>query len=141
ARVVLDDVDDPETAVDRGGRALDLQGRRTREDAAGHRGVEHAPPDEARVQRLVAGTAAREHADLIRAIVVRAHDEARVAVPAHERGVCAREPGERLVDDVAGVVDEVAPGAHALGAVGHGRSSSWAGRRMLARPPATVYPA
>ena len=54
------------------------------------------------------------------AVVVGAHDEARLAVPAHERAVRALEPLERLVDDLPRVVDEVAPGARALGAVGHG---------------------
>ena len=120
---------DAETSVDRSGRGLDLQRGRAREDAAGHGGVEHPPSHEARVQRLVPRAAAGEHADLIGAVVVGADDEARLAVPAHERAVGALESLQGLVYDLPRVVDEVAPGTRAVGAVGHLKRSSFRASR------------
>ncbi len=49
AGVVLDDVHDSTATVDGARRRFDLQHRRTGEDRAGDRRVEHAPPDEASV--------------------------------------------------------------------------------------------
>src|SRR5439155_21010015 len=58
AGVVLDDVDDAGTAVDRLGRRQHLVGDGRGEDLAGAGGVEHPAPDEAAVERLVSGAAA-----------------------------------------------------------------------------------
>src|SRR6266566_7530415 len=64
AGVVLDDVQHPGAAVDLGGGPLHLVGRRRGEHGTGAGGVEHAEPDEAAVQRLVARPAAADQADL-----------------------------------------------------------------------------
>ena len=58
AFVVLDDEEDAGAGVD-GLRGLDhLVGRRRGEDLAGAGGIEHAAADKARMQRLMARTAA-----------------------------------------------------------------------------------
>ena len=66
AGVVLHDVQDAGAAVDELGRGEHLVGHRRGEHLAGAGGVEHAEPDEAAVQRLVAGAAAGDEADLAR---------------------------------------------------------------------------
>ena len=64
AGVVLDDVEDAGAAVDGPGRRLHLVRDGRGEDVAGARGVEHAQADEAAVERLMAGAAARDQRDL-----------------------------------------------------------------------------
>src|SRR5947207_302960 len=64
------------------------------EDLAGAGGVQHAEADEAGVQRLVAGAAARDQADLALAGGVAAHHDLAVGVVAQQVRVRGRQAGQ-----------------------------------------------
>ena len=105
--VVLDDVEHPGAAVDGAGRGLHLIGDRRREDVAGTGRVEHAQPDEAAVERLVARAAAGQQGDLAPLRAAGAKDDVVGGVDPDEVGVSAAEAREALGDDVLDVVDEL----------------------------------
>jgi hypothetical protein len=100
-------VDHPGSAVDglRRGKHLIRNGRS--EDGAGSGCVEHSLPDEAAVQGLVAGAAARDQSDLSFDRRILPQDELVLEVDPHEVGMCSPEAGKRLPHDVVGGVDEL----------------------------------
>ena len=80
-------------------------------------------PDEAAVQRLVARAAAGDQGDLALARRVGADDDLRVGVDAEDVAVRGGEAGERLPDDVLGVVEELAHRGESTVAMMHPLSS------------------
>ena len=100
------------------------------EDAADEGiGVEHAEPDEAAVHRLVTRAAAGDEGDLALAGRVLAQHHLRRGVDAQDVAVRRRETGERVLDDLGGIVEQL---AHRAGRDrGHGGSSHFA----AATPP------
>ena len=117
AGVVLDDVQHAGTAVDRlgGGQHLVRDGRREDGTRAGR--VEHPSPDEPAMHRLVAGATAGDHADLALTGCVLADDDVRRLDP-DKVGMRQRHAGERLVDQVVGLVDQLLHRCSPLGAGG-----------------------
>src|SRR5450759_3892951 len=110
AGVVLHDVKDAGTTVDRfrGGEHLVRHGRG--EDRARAGRIQHAEPDEAAVHRLVAGATAGDDAHLAGARRVLADDDVRF-LDADQVGVRRGHTGERFVDLALRGVDEL---LHAL---------------------------
>ena len=106
AGVVLHDVQDAGAAVDRLGGEQHLVRHRGGEDLAGTGRVEHAEPDEAAVQRLVAGAAAGDQADLAGRGTAGAGDDLVLDVD-RERRVRGGDAPQGIHHDVVGGVDEL----------------------------------
>src|SRR5918997_6484344 len=106
ARVVLDDVEDPRTAVDGLGRLEHLVRGWAGEDGAGAGGVEHARSDEAAVGRLVARAAAGDEGHLALHGGVGADDDAVLGNHPDQARVRQLHPPQHLVDDPLGRVDD-----------------------------------
>ena len=101
---------DAGAAVDRLRRGEHLVWDGRGEDLARAGGVEHALADEAAVQRLVTGAPAGDERDLALDRRVLAQDELVLEVDPDEVGVRRAEAGERLLDDVFRVVEELLDG-------------------------------
>src|SRR5580700_6500647 len=137
APVVLDDVDDPGSAVHSLGGGQHLIGDRGREDLAGARGVEHADAHEATVERLVSRSAAGDQRDLALDRRIRPNqDLVRDVVSEHVR-YGGGEPGKRFFDHLVRFVDDF---PHAPGGCGHGSAlllfdiiERWSEITLLAR--------
>ena len=123
AGVVLDDVEDAGAAVDGAGGGDDLVRHGRGEDRAGAGGVEHARPDEAGVERLVAAAAAGDEADLAGDRRVAPHDDTAGRVDAQQVGMGEAQPLQRLPHDILGPVDQLLHRALPPRATGVGRRS------------------
>ena len=131
ARVVLDDVQDAGTAVDRLRRLQHLVRRGGGEDLPRACGVEHALAHESAVHGLVPRASAGDDSDLALDRSVRTYDVGGVVGDLEPVSVSRLDPLEGLANDVVGRVDEL---LHAISLARRPRRAARLARRRPSGP-------
>ena len=108
AGVVADQQKDSRAGVQSADSCDDVAYRGRGEDLARDDSIQQAGSDVADQRRFMAGSPAREDAD-VAGMHRSCQHRLRAFQPAHEAAVRANKPREHLLDNVAGVVDELLP--------------------------------